>query len=64
MNTSLEDYQSIKGKDPVFWFTDLYAVCSFMWSVSFICNLSLLGHLANDQVKLRLQIEETQLIII
>ena len=45
--TSLEDYQSIKGKeskDHVFWFRDLCVVCSFMWSFSF--NLSFTFSLA------------------
>ena len=56
MNTILEDYQSIKGKDPVFWFRNLYAVCSFMRSVSFICNLSFTWSLArmSGQVKINI----------
>ena len=57
MNTDLEDYQSIKGKDPVFWFRDLQAICSFMCfyvECSFICNLSFTWSLArmSGQVKL------------
>ena len=42
---------SIKLKEPVFWVKDLYAACSFMWSISFICNLSLFGYMLDCQDK-------------
>ena len=33
-------YQRFKGNEPVFWFSELKADCSFMWSVSLICSLN------------------------